>query len=276
MATRSIIVTGCSSGIGAYCAKQLSIDGWKVVASARKQKDIDALRRDGINAFYLDYSNPDSIDRFFDEAMQCLDNRLDALFNNGAYSQVGAVEDLSVDALRQQFDANFFGWHILTQKALSVMREQGYGRIVHCSSILGIIPCRWLGAYNASKYALEGLMVSMAMELVNTDIKVSLIEPGPIVSNVAKNAMPYMLRHVDMANSHYRSDYKAQLMNLRQVSSKGRGRLPPSAVYKSLHHALNAKSPRIHYRVTALAKLAALGKRFLPSKVLYKLIVKMN
>ena len=274
--TRNIIVTGCSSGIGDYCVRQLVLDGWNVFASARKPEDIDKLMHDGIEACYLDYSEADSIETFFAQALKYFDCRIDALYNNGGYCQPGAVEDLCLDALRRQFEANFFGWFVLTQKTLVVMRAQGHGRIVCTSSLLGMVPIRWLGAYNASKHALEGLMLSLAMELSATNIKVSLIEPGQIVSKVGLNAVLHLFKHVDIANSNFRGQYKKQLKSLLNISEKGGYSIYPDAVYKALEHALSARRPRYQYSVSNLTRIVLLIKRVLPSELLYKLIVKVN
>jgi NAD(P)-dependent dehydrogenase (short-subunit alcohol dehydrogenase family) len=176
--------------------------------------------------------------------------RCDALFNNGGYGQVGAVEDLPVEALRAQFEANFFGWHQLTQFVLPVMRAQGQGRIVQCSSILGLVPMRFRGAYNASKHALEGFSVTLALELEGSGIHVSLIEPGAIDTQFRANALAQFHRSIDIENSVHRDDYRAQLRRLDQALASGKRRLGPEAVHKVLRHALTAKRPRYHYLVT--------------------------
>ncbi len=196
--SRTIIVTGTSSGIGAYCARALKAEGWRVFATARKPEDIAALEADGLEAFYLDYREPDSIARLVDEVLVRTGGRLDALFNNGGYSQPGAVEDISVAALREQFEANFFGWHDLTTRIVPVMRKQGHGRIVHCSSIMGLAPFKYRGPYAASKHALEGLMLCLRSELQGTGIHVSLIEPGPVKSKIATNALGWFLKNVGL------------------------------------------------------------------------------
>ena len=166
---RTIIVTGASSGIGAYCARALKAEGWRVFATARRPEDIAALETDGIEAFYLDYREPASIARLVEDVLARTGGRLNALFNNGGYSQPGAVEDISVDALREQFEANFFGWHDLTTRIVPVMRAQGHGRIVNCSSIMGIAPFKYRGPYAASKHALEGLMLCLRSELAGLE-----------------------------------------------------------------------------------------------------------
>ena len=198
---RTIIVTGASSGIGAHCARALKAEGWRVFATARKPEDIAALEADGLEAFYLDYREPDSIAKLVADVLERSGGKLDALFNNGAYSQPGAVEDLSVAALREQFEANFFGWHDLTRRVVPVMRAQGHGRIVHCSSILAITPIKYRGAYVASKHALGGLMMCLRAELLGSGIHVSLIEPGPVKSKIATNALAWFLKNVDHENS---------------------------------------------------------------------------
>lgn len=273
---KTIIVTGCSTGIGAYCARALHAEGWQVIAAARKKEDLAALHADGLEAFYLDYSNDDSIKTFFDEAMAASGGRCDALFNNGGYGQVGAVEDLPVEALRAQFEANFFGWHQLTQFVLPVMRAQGHGRIVQCSSILGLVPMRFRGAYNASKHALEGFSVTLALELEGSDIHVSLIEPGAIDTQFRANALAQFHRTIDIENSVHRDDYKAQLHRLDQSLASGKRRMGPEAVHKVLRHALTARRPRYHYLVTTEAKLGAIARRLLPTRWFYPFLAKQD
>jgi len=267
--SKTILVTGCSSGIGAHCARALKTDGWHVIASARTADDIAALNAGGIEAYRLDYADPSSIADFFEQAMASTGGRCDALFNNGGYGQVGAVEDLPVDALRVQFEANFFGWHDLTHRVIPVMRAQGHGRIVQCSSILGLVPMRFRGAYNASKHALEGLSVTLALELEGSGIHVSLIEPGAISSRFRANALRQFHRSIDIDASVHRRDYQDQLRRLEKQEISGSGKLGPEAVYRVLRHALTARRPRYHYAVTREAKLGVIARRLLPARWFY-------
>lgn len=262
-------MTGCSSGIGAYCARALKVEGWQVIASARTEEDLADLRADGLDAYHLDYAKPESITEFFAQAMEATGGRCDALFNNGGYGQVGAVEDLTTDVLRAQFEANFFGWHDLTRKVIPVMRTQGHGRIVQCSSILGLVPMRFRGAYNASKHALEGLSVTLALELQGSNIHVSLIEPGAIISKFRANALKLFYRHIDINNSVHRREYQAQLQRLEKQEQSNSGKLGPDAVHKVLRHALTASRPRYHYAVTREAKLGVIARRILPARLFY-------
>jgi NAD(P)-dependent dehydrogenase (short-subunit alcohol dehydrogenase family) len=273
---RSILVTGCSSGIGAYCARALKRDGWRVFATARKLEDIAALKAEGIEAFYLDYREPKSIEALVADVLKSTGGTLDALFNNGGYAQPGAVEDMPMEALREQFEVNFFGWHDLTRRIVPVMREQGHGRIVHCSSIFGLVPQKLRGAYIASKHALEGLMLSMRMELWNSGIDVSMIEPGPIESKIAVTAAAYAEKYIDVQNSPHRKSYEKRLALLASGGTKSSSKLGPDAVYAVLRRALESRLPKPHYLVTRPAKMAALMKRLLPARLLYKALAKAS
>ncbi|RVD60662.1 SDR family oxidoreductase [Mesorhizobium sp. M2D.F.Ca.ET.185.01.1.1] len=271
---RTIIVTGASSGIGAYCARALKAEGWRVFTTARKPADIAALEADGLEAFYLDYREPQSIAALVDAVLERTGGRLEALFNNGAYAQPGAVEDLPVEALREQFEANFFGWHDLTRRVMPVMRRQGHGRLVHCSSILGLAPVRFRGAYSASKHAIEGLMLCMRQELEGSGIHLSLIEPGPVTSKIASNGLPWFLKNIDVENSVHRVDYQAQLARLQAGGSVSKLKPGPEIVHKALRHALLSQRPRPHYVVTVPAKIGALLKRILPASLLYRVLAR--
>ena len=273
---RTIIVTGCSSGIGAHCARALKADGWRVFATVRKEADLASLEADGIEALLMDYTQPATIAALADTVLSRTGGRLDALFNNGAYGQAGAVEDLPVEALRQQFETNVFGWHDLTRRVIPPMRRQGHGRIVQCSSILGIVPYRWRGAYNASKFALEGLSLTLRMELAGSGIHVSLIEPGPIRSRFTANAIAHIEKHIDLEHSVHAQEYRRQMQRLRGESKPSPGKLGPEAVYEVLKHALNAGTPRPHYIVTSPAKKGALLKKLLPAALFYRIIGRLG
>lgn len=269
---RTIIVTGASSGIGAYCARALKRDGWRVFATARKPDDIATLEAEGIETFYLDYREPESIEALVADVLARTGGTLDALYNNGAHAQPGAVEDLPVDALREQFEANLFGWHDLTRRIVPVMRNQGHGRIVHCSSILGLTPIKFRGAYVASKHALEGLMLCLRAELAGSGVQVSLIEPGPIESRIAPNGLVWFEKNIDHENSVHHAAYQGQLARMRGGGSKSRLKLKPDAVYAVLRHALLSPRPRPHYVVTTPARIGVLLKRILPASVFYRVL----
>lgn len=272
----SVLVTGASSGIGAFAARALSHEGFRVFATARRPDDLAQLEADGIEALFLDYRDEDSIHALAAAVLDRTGNRLGALFNNGAYAQAGAVEDLPTEALREQFEANFFGWHTLTRALVPAMRAQKHGRIVCCSSILGLVPVPFRGAYAASKHALEGLMLTMRLELAGSGVHVSLIEPGPVASRIAANGLPWFERFIDHENSVHHAAYQIQLARLRAGGSASRHKLGPEAVYAALRHALLARRPRPHYLVTAPAKWGAALKRVLPAPLLYRILVRQG
>ena len=272
----SIIVTGCSSGIGAHCARALKAEGWRVFATVRREADRAPLAAEGIETFLMDYTAPESIAALVEAVLERTGGRLDALFNNGAYGQAGAVEDLPVEALRMQLETNVVGWHDLTRRVIPVMRRQGHGRIVQCSSILGIVPYRWRGAYNASKFALEGLSLTLRMELAGSGVHVSLIEPGPIASRFTANALHHIEKNIDLENSVHAAEYRRQLRRLRGEASPARGKLGPEAVHEVLRHALTARSPRPHYLVTSPARQGALLKKLLPADLFYRIIGRLG
>ncbi len=270
--SRTIVVTGCSSGIGAYCARALRADGWRVFATVRKTEHMPPLEADGIEALLMDYTQPETISALVKTVAERSGGRIDALFNNGAYGQPGAVEDLPTQALRGQFETNVFGWHELTRQVIPLMRRRGEGRIVQCSSILGLVPYRYRGAYTASKFALEGLSVTLRMELQGSGIHVSLIEPGPIASRFTANALAKIREHIDLENSPHAVEYRRQLARLEGSGPINRHKLGPEAVYAVLTHALNSKKPKPHYPVTTPAKQGMILKRLLPADLFYRLM----
>ena len=190
MTARSILITGCSSGIGLASAREMKARGWRVFATARKPEDLKRLRDEvGVESLYLDYTEPDSIEKAARHVLEATDGRLSALFNNGAYGQPGAVEDLKPQVLRAQFEANVFGWHHLTSLLIPAMRAQKAGRVVFCSSVLGLVAAPYRGAYCASKFAIEALADALRLELAPSGIKVILIEPGAIATRFVEHAL---------------------------------------------------------------------------------------
>lgn len=269
MAERSILITGCSSGIGYACAVGMRARGWRVFAACRKAEDCARLKEEGFDAPQLDYQDEASITAALDEVLAATGGTLDALFNNGAFATPGAVEDLPTEALRANFEANFFGWHTLTRAVLPVMRAQGRGRIIQCSSVLGFVAMPWRGAYNASKHALEGLSDTLRLELRDTDINVVLIEPGPVTSRIRANSIPHFERWIDWKSSPIAQKYETQLnARLYHASGPDTFELPPEAVLKKLVHACEAQRPRPRYYVTTPTYIAGFMRRLLPTRAL--------
>jgi NAD(P)-dependent dehydrogenase (short-subunit alcohol dehydrogenase family) len=263
-----ILITGCSSGIGLDAALTLHARGWLVLATCRKDADCARLNGVGLESFRLDYEDKSSIHEAFNEAMRRSGGRLDALFNNGAYAIPGAVEDLPTEALRQIFEANFFGWHELTRLAIPVMRQKGDGRIIQNSSVLGFAALRLRGAYNATKFALEGLTDTMRLELKGSGIKVVLIEPGPIRTKIRENSYPHFQKWISWKDARLEEIYRKVLIpRLTAIDPpKDRFELMPDAVTAVLIDALESDAPRIRYRVTTATKLMGIMKRLLTSR----------
>jgi NAD(P)-dependent dehydrogenase (short-subunit alcohol dehydrogenase family) len=262
--SKTILITGCSSGIGYVTAVELRKRGHNVIASARKPEDVARLSREGFTAVQLDLADSDSIRQAVRQVVALTDGRIDALFNNGAFGQPGAVEDLSRDVLRFQFETNFFGTHELTNLLIPIMRQQGHGRIIYNSSVLGFVAMTYRGAYNASKFALEGLADTLRLELHGSNIHVSLIEPGPILSNFRKNAFELYKKNIDSANSVHKEIYKNMEERLQKEGPAAPFTLPAEAVAEKVIHALEAKRPKLRYYVTFPTYLFGFLKRILP------------
>ena len=265
---KSILITGWSTGIGYTCAHALQKAGYQVIASCRNADDVKQLQSEGLTCIQLDLNSSDSIESAVKKALELTGGTLDALFNNGAYGQAGALEDLPTQALREQFETNFFGWHHLVKQVLPIMRMQGYGRIVQNSSVLGFAAMSYRGAYNASKFAIEGWTDTLRLELANTNIKISLIEPGPIETQFRKNAHKALIKWINFDQSVHHEEYEKRLKALENQTSTNAFVLPPESCVAPLLHALEAKKPRIRYRITTPTKIFAVLKRLLSSRTL--------
>lgn len=270
--TKSILITGCSTGIGYVCAHALHQRGYKVIASCRQDKDVERLKNEGLACVKLDLSDRESIQNGVKEALEITGGTLDALFNNGAYGQPGALEDLPTNALREQFESNFFGWHQLVTLILPVMHKQGSGRIIQNSSVLGFAAMKYRGAYNASKFALEGWTDTLRLELIDTGIHISLLEPGPIETQFRNNAKTAFLKWINTEQSRHKKEYQQQLERLTKESSNNAFVLPAQSCIAPLIHALESQKPKIRYRITTPTKVFAVLKRILPTRLLDKIL----
>jgi NAD(P)-dependent dehydrogenase (short-subunit alcohol dehydrogenase family) len=268
MSQRSVLITGCSSGIGLAAAETMRDRGWRVFATARASEHLEHLTDTvGVESVYLDYTEPESIAAAADHVLEATDGSLNALFNNGAYGQPGAIEDLPTDALRAQFEANVFGWHDLTRRVIAPMRARNAGRIVQCSSVLGLLAAPYRGAYCASKFAIEALTDTLRMELKDTGIYVMLIEPGPIRTRFVETAIKHYKRHIDMDNSAHSEIYRERLARMEDGGQMA-FKLEPDAVCQRLIHALEAKRPKTRYYVTVPTFVGAYLRRVLPTRAL--------
>ncbi len=265
---KAVLITGCSSGIGKCVAVGLAARGYRVFASARRASDVTRLGEEGFEVVRLDLCDTASIREALETVLARTDGKLYGLFNNGAYGQPGAVEDLSTDVLRAQFEANFFGWHELTCRVLPIMRRQGYGRIIQNSSLLGFVALKWRGAYSASKFALEGLTDTLRMELSGSGIHVSLIEPGPIVSRFRENAYQAFKANIDIENSPHREAYRRVEARLATEDKTQPFTLPGDAVLDKVVHALESRRPKPRYYVTVPTYAFGFLRRILSTRLL--------
>jgi len=268
MPAKSILITGCSSGIGLCAAQGLHQRGYRVFAAARQSAAVARLQADGLDGVQLDMDDSDSIRQAVDTVLAATGGTLDALFNNAGFGQTGAVEDLSREALRQQFETNVFGALELTNLVLPAMRRQGHGRIIQNSSVLGRVVMPYRGAYSATKFALEGFSDALRQELAGSGIYISIIEPGPIVSRFRENAYVAFKRHVRPEQSAHRNVYAAWERRLAAEGAVTPFTLPPEAVLKKLIHALESRRPHIRYAVTFPTYLFAGLRRLLPDSAL--------
>lgn len=272
---RSILITGCSSGIGLDCARTLHAQGWTVFASCRKQEDCDRLIAEGMLSPRLDHADHDTIRSTLAEIMDHTGGTLDAVFNNGAYAIPGAVEDLPTDALRTIFENNLFGYHEVVRQVIPVMRKQGHGHILNCSSVLGFAAMKWRGAYNTTKFAMEGLTDTLRLEMRGTGIHIVLINPGPIGTKIRENSIPHFEKWIDWENSPRRRQYEKLKERLYVDTGKDRFELPASAVTAKVITALNSNNPKARYFVTTATYIMAWANRLLPRRVIDNFVAKM-
>lgn len=273
---RTVLITGCSSGIGLCVARGLHQRGYFVIASARQADDVARLQKEGLTAIQLDLADPESIRAAVDTTLQLTHGKLFALFNNGAYGQPGAVEDLSRAVLRQQFETNLFGTMELTNLLIPIFRKQGHGRIIQNSSVLGIITLPYRGAYNASKFALEGITDTLRQELSGSGIFVSLIEPGPIESRFRANAFAAYQQNIHTDTSAHRDTYLKMERRLQKPGPAAPFTLPPEAVLKQVIHALESDRPKPRYYVTFPTHLFGILRRLLSTRWLDKVLLKVS
>jgi short-subunit dehydrogenase len=275
MNSQHILITGCSTGIGHKTAEVLHQRGHRIIATVRQKEDAESLQSMGIKTLILDLDDSQSIHTAFDEALRFFDNRIDVLFNNAAYGQPGAIEDLTRTALREQFETNVFGTQELTNLALAQMRKTNRGRIIYNSSVLGLVSMAYRGAYNATKFAIESIADTLRLELKDTNITISLIEPGPITSQFRANAYAKYQQHIDKQSSAHQDTYEAMEQRLTKPGPAAPFTLPAQAVVDKVIHAVEAKRPKVRYFVTFPTYLLATLKWLLPYRWMDKVLLRI-
>jgi NAD(P)-dependent dehydrogenase (short-subunit alcohol dehydrogenase family) len=265
---RTILISGCSTGIGLTAATTLKARGWRVLATARKPEDLARLEKDhGLEAFAMELSDVASINACADAVLARTGGQIDALYNNAAYGVIGAMEDISAEVLRKHFDVNVIGTHALTRRIIPAMRRQGHGRIVTCSSVLGLVSGPFRGPYCASKFAVEAMTDALRYELMGSGIHVSLLEPGPIKTQFLPSTLATFKATVDVANSPHKAAYAKRIVAMENDSAS-KLKLGPEAVVKKLIHALESPRPKARYMISPHTYVAATLRRVLPGRVL--------
>ncbi len=274
--SRSILIAGCSTGIGYCVAHGLQQRGHRVIASCRRSEDVERLQQEGLTCIQLDLDDSASIQQAVELSLELADGRIDALFNNGAYGLAGAVEDLSREAIRAQFETNLFGWLELTNLLIPHMRRQGSGRIIQNRSVLGLVAMSYRGAYVASKFALEGLTDTLRLELAGSGIELALIEPGPIESRFRQNAEIAFHKYIKREGSAHEQQYLAMQQRLQKEGHATSFTLPPESVLDKVIHALEDKRPQARYYVTTPTYLFGYLRRVLSSRMIDRMMLRVS
>ncbi len=268
----SVLITGCSTGIGKQTALYLKDKGYKVFATARCEEDVTSLQKLGLTSFLLDVTKPKTIKFTLDKVLNQTDGTLDIVFNNAGYGQPGALEDLTTDVLKEQFETNVFGLHEVTFQVLEIMKRQGYGKIIQHSSVLGLVSLKLRGAYNASKYAVEGLTDTLRLELYDTNIDVTLLNTGPVISEFRDNAKEKIIQNIDIKNSRFKDNYEKSLSSNK---SDVPFTLPSLAVAKIVEKIITAKKVKPRYYITKATYILGYLKRILSTAKLDKILEKI-
>lgn len=270
---KNILITGCSTGIGLQTAITLKEKGFKVYATARKKTDVQKLRNLGLISYKLDITKPKNITKVLEKILQ-EDGKLNAVFNNAGYGQPGAVEDISTNVLKEQFETNLFGLHEMTIQTMKIFRKQGFGKLIQHSSILGIISLKFRGAYNASKYAIEGLTDTLRQELINSNISVSLINTGPVTSKFRENALKKFNKNITIEGSYFEAIYKNEVKKRLESTddTKTLFNLPASSVANVVLKIMNSEKPKPRYYVTKATYILGFAKRVLSTNLLDRLL----
>jgi len=268
----NILITGCSSGIGEQTAIYLKDKGYNIFATARDEKDVKRLEELGFVSYLLDVTKKETITNTLNDILKQTDNKLDIVFNNAGFGQPGAVEDISTDTLKEQFETNVFGLHEVTIQVLDIMKKQGYGKIIQHSSVLGLVSLKLRGAYNASKYAIEGLTDTLRLELKATDIDVTLLNTGPVLSDFRKNAKDKLIKNIDIDNSRFKDSYTR---SLNSSKSDVPFTLPAIEVAKIVEKIILTKNVKPRYYITKATYLLGFSKRLLSTRLLDKILIKI-
>ncbi|MCF6765182.1 SDR family NAD(P)-dependent oxidoreductase [Thiotrichales bacterium 19S3-7] len=272
MKKQTILITGCShGGIGYACANYLKSKGHQVFASVRAPDDLEKLKNEGFDVYLIDVNNQEQIVNAFNDILKKTNNKLDVVFNNAGFAQAGALEDIPTRYLKEQFETNFFAVHNITRIALKVMRKQGYGKIIQHGSVLGLISLKYRGAYNASKYALEGMVDTMRQELNGSNIYMTILNTGPVTSNIRANSMK-TIKNIEIEGSSYIQQYEKLIAGKHKKVPFNKEAI---AVARVVEKILKVNKPAPRYSITKFTRLAKFLKSILPTKLLDRILNKI-
>ncbi len=263
MREQVVLITGSSSGIGRATALEAARRGHRVFASARRVEDVLPLEGDSrIAALSLDVTDPSSIQAAVQTVLRRA-GRLDALINNAGYGQYGAVEEVSGQDWRRQFDVNLFGGLEAIRAVLPAMRDAGFGTIVNVSSVAGKISIPFAAPYCSSKHALEALSDALRVEVAPFGIRVVVVEPGPIATRFTERARSLVLPLFSRPGP-----YRAFYANAERAMDTNfqKGKLPPETVARVILDAIESERPKTRYRITSMAKTLLPLRRLLPDR----------
>jgi NADP-dependent 3-hydroxy acid dehydrogenase YdfG len=265
-ASKAVLITGCSSGIGQATARRLAQGGWTVYATARKPEAIAQLAQEGCHTLALDVTDESSMQAAVAEVQQA-EGAVGVLINNAGYSQGGALEQIPPETVRRQFDTNVFGAIRMAQLVLPAMRAQRWGKIVNIGSMGGRLTFPGGGLYHATKYALEAISDALRFEVKGFGVDVVLIEPGLITTEFAKNAVAASSE--TLADGPYKV-FDAKVAALTVEAYEGPMRHlggGPDVVAKAIEKAIKRKRAPTRVPVTASARLTIMQRKLTPDRV---------
>ena len=267
-----ILVTGCSSGIGLSLVELLLKKGYDVIATARKEVDLCTLMSMGAKAVYLDLDKPDTLEAAIHQVKK-MTPTLYALINNSGFAQPGSVRDLSLELMQAQFQTNVFGTIGWTNLCLPLLSHGGPTKLIFLSSILGVVSAPYLGAYCASKYALEAFISSLRMELSGSKTHVISIRPGAIETEFRHRAVQELKNGIALEESQSKCQYQKSIANSEKKKAKGK-RMDSKKAAEIIVSVLEKEKPKTAYYVTAPAILMGALRRFIPERWVERIMQK--
>ena len=264
--TKTVLITGASSGIGKSTAMYFSKKGWNVIATMRSpEKEMELNRIQNIDCVHLDVTDSDSIKNAIETSLNKY-KKIDVIVNNAGYGLTGPFELLTKDQIHKQFETNVFGLMEVTKQLLPHFRKEKMGTIVNISSVGGRLTFPLYSLYHGSKWAVEGFSESLQFELAPFNIKVKLVEPGPIQTD-------FYDRSADKPQVEDKGVYTTMINStMNKINKAGLTGLPPEAVAKVIYKAANSKTNKLRYGVGLSIQIALFLRKILPDIIFLPII----